>query len=197
MSYYNHNNLNKGDNNMTSKTHYREVSKSPCLHSMDLDKPENLTISHVVRVQDPTKRSKDMFNVAFFKEKKLSNNLKLKPMILNSGNSSTLKNLAGGSKYIEDWLNVFVTIYVQDGVRNPNGGEKTSGLRISPNAPKKQSDKKYLNPENKAAWNKAVKMQAEGKGLDIVKRAMNLTAENESKIIQEANLINKNQGDLN
>ena len=85
----------------TEKTHFRKAFDSPYLGSADLVEPTILTISHVRLEPDHTKKTKDVFNTAFFVEQELRRGEKLKPMILNASNSKTMRTLAG-SPYIDD-----------------------------------------------------------------------------------------------
>lgn len=114
------------------KTHYRKAFNSPYLSSADIVGPTDLTISHVVLSGDASKKSKDVFNTAYFVEKELRAGEKLKPMILNATNSKTLYTLTG-SHFLEDWINVRVKIYVQDNIRF--GRDTVEGLRIDHRPP--------------------------------------------------------------
>ena len=113
---------------MTDKTHYRKAFNSPYLSSADIVEPTILTISHVRLEADKTKKTKDSFNTAYFKEKELRPGEALKPMVLNAVNSRTMKNLTG-SAFIDDWCNVPITIYVDTNVRF--GRDTVEGLRIA------------------------------------------------------------------
>ncbi|WP_238149443.1 hypothetical protein [Arsenophonus endosymbiont of Aleurodicus floccissimus] len=56
---------------MTEKTHYRKALDSPYLSSADIVEPTVLTISHVLFEPDKTRRTKDVFNTAYFEEKEI------------------------------------------------------------------------------------------------------------------------------
>jgi hypothetical protein len=114
------------------KTHYRKAFKSPYLSSADIVGSTDLTISHVTLSGDASKKSKDVFNTAYFVEKELRQGEELKPMILNATNSKTLYGLTG-SHFLEDWKDVRVKIYVQDNVRF--GRDTVEGLRIDTRPP--------------------------------------------------------------
>lgn len=116
-----------------NKTHYRKAFDSPYLSSADIVEPTILTISHVKLESDKTKKTKDVFNTAYFVEKELRPGEALKPMILNAGNSRTMKQLTG-SPFIEDWVNQTVTVYVDNNVRF--GKDTVEGLRISTERPR-------------------------------------------------------------
>ena len=112
------------DNN---KTHYRKAFDSPYLSSADIVDPVVLTIKRVTLEQDRTKKTRDEFNTAWFVERELRPGEPLKPMILNATNSKMLAKLTG-SKWIDDWQNVPITVYVDAQVRF--GKETVEGLRI-------------------------------------------------------------------
>lgn len=131
-----------------AKTHYRKAFDSPYLSSADIVEATTLTISHVRLEPDKTKKTKDVFNTAYFVEKEIRPGEKLKPMILNATNSKTMKNLTG-SAFIDDWNNVTVTIYVDHNVRF--GRDSVEGLRISPQT----GAKKILTPAQTKAWENA------------------------------------------
>jgi len=118
--------------NQQTKTHYRKAFNSPYLSSADIVGPTDLTISHVVLKGDDSKKSKDIFNTAYFVEKELRPGEILKPMILNATNSKTLYSLTG-SHFLEDWQNIRVKIYVQDNIRF--GRDTVEGLRIDTRPP--------------------------------------------------------------
>ena len=65
-------------------------------------------------------RKKDLFSIAFAKTPKR--------MVLNATNRRTLAMAFG--KDTANWAGQKVTVYVQDGIRNPAGGETVTGLRI-------------------------------------------------------------------
>ena len=131
-----------------TKTHYRKAFDSPYLSSADVVDPLVFTVSKVTLEKDRTKKTQDVFNTAWFAEKEIRPGEPLKPMILNAHNSKMLKDISG-SAFIEDWQNLRVMIYVDKNVRF--GKDTVEGLRIS----QPPAEKKYLTPENTAAWNNA------------------------------------------
>ena len=114
------------------KTHYRKVFDSPYLSAADITQPTILTIKTVTQEKDKTKKTKDTFNTAYFVETELREGEKLKPLILNAINSKTIKALTD-SAYIEDWVNIPVTVYVEKNIRF--GRDIVDGLRISTTSP--------------------------------------------------------------
>ena len=113
---------------VNNKTHYRKAFNSPYLSSADITEPTILTISHVRLEQDKTKRTKDYLNTAYFVEREIRKGEPLKPMILNATNSHFLATVAN-SKYLEDWSNIPVTIWVDEKVRF--GRDTVEGLRLA------------------------------------------------------------------
>ena len=110
------------------KTHYRKAFDSPYLSSADIVDPVILTIARVTLEADHTHKTKDVFNTAHFAEKALRPGEPLKPMILNATNCKFLATLTG-SKWIDDWSGVQVTVYVEPHVKF--GRETVEGLRLA------------------------------------------------------------------
>ncbi len=143
---------------MTEKTHYRKAFDSPYLSSADIVDPVVLTIKRVTLEPDRTKKTKDEFNTAWFMEREIRPGEPLKPMILNATNSKMLAKLTG-SKWIDDWQNVPVTIYVDANVRF--GKETVEGLRI---------DKATERPRQAPAELVAAAEAAARKGIDSLRK---------------------------
>lgn len=131
-----------------NKTHFRKVFDSPYLSSADIVDPVILTIRCVTQEQDRTKKTKDEFNTAWFVEREIRPGEKLKPMILNATNSKFLAQLTG-SKWIEDWQNVSVTVYVDAHVRF--GKETVEGLRLAKAAQRPQAPQELIDAAEMAA----------------------------------------------
>lgn len=119
---------------MTEKTHYRKAFDSPYLSSADIVEATVLTVKCVTLESDRTKKTKDAFNTAHFVEKELRPGEKLKPMILNASNSKTMKYLTN-SAFIDDWVNVPITVFVDKNVKF--GRDTVEGLRIRSESPKR------------------------------------------------------------
>lgn len=128
-----------------NKTHFRKAFNSPYLSSADIVEPTTLTVARVTLEKDRTKKTKDVFNTAWFAEREIRPGELLKPMILNATNSKTMKGLTG-SAFLEDWNNVRVTVYVEPNVKF--GSQVMDGLRISPAAPKRN----LIGPTTAKAW---------------------------------------------
>lgn len=172
--------------NNQEKTHYRKAFNSPYLSSADIVAPTNLTISHVTYSKDATKKTKDQFNTAHFVEKEIRQGEKLKPMILNATNCKTLKALTN-TPFLEDWINIPVTIYVDTNCRNPRGGKSVEGLRISPVPP--VIEKPWLTKADEQGWMNAIRSFKASGDLTIVLEHVNLTQENAELIIKEGSNV--------
>lgn len=162
----------------TSKTHYRKAFDSPYLSSADIVEPTVLTISRAVLENDKTKKSKDVFNTAYFEERELRPGEKLKPMILNATNSKMLKGITG-SPFLEDWAGVKVTVFVDKNVRF--GKESVEGLRISPARVNKPS----LTPDKTQVWNNAKAAFKRDGSLDAVMSRMDISEAHRQQLIKE------------
>lgn len=156
---------------MTDKTHYRKAFDSPYLSSADIVDPVVLTIKRVTLEQDRTKKTKDAFNTAWFVERELRPGEPLKPMILNATNSKTLARLTG-SKWIDDWQNVAVTVFVDQHVRF--GKETVEGLRLD-----KAAERPRQAP---AALIEAAEQAAEG-GVAALRTFWNETSEDDRGLL--------------
>ncbi len=164
---------------MSDKTHYRKAFDSPYLSSADIVEPILVTIERVTLEKDRTKKTPDLFNTAHFAEKFIRPGEALKPMILNATNSKFLAHLTG-SKWIDDWSNVAVTIYVDAHVRF--GRETVEGLRLAPPVEqvKKERPKTPLGDERFQAAMQAIK---DGKFKpDYIKARHELTEEQLAKL---------------
>lgn len=164
---------------MTNKTHYRKAFDSPYLSSADIVEPTVLTVKSVRLEADKTKKTKDQFNTAYFAEKEIRPGEKLKPMILNATNSKTMKGLTG-SAFIDDWLDVRITVYVDHNVKF--GKESVEGLRISPQPP---AVKRPITPAMSKAWSNAkAAFQRDGNLTAVLARA-EMSAEHQAQLIEE------------
>lgn len=164
---------------MTEKTHFKKAFKSPYLSSADIVDGINLTIAYVKLEADKTKKTKDLFNTAYFVEKEIRKGEPLKPMILNVTNSKHIRKITN-SPFIEDWVNVPVYVYVDTKVQMM--GQITEGLRISSS----RATKKELIP-NSPSWNNAKAAYKRDGNLDKVLQRMNISAENQELLINECN----------
>lgn len=164
---------------MTDKTHYRKAFDSPYLSSADIVEPTVLTVKYVRLQQDLTKKTKDVFNTAYFVESEIRVGEKLKPMILNATNSKTMKALTN-SAFIDDWNNVPITVYVDGQVRF--GKETVEGLRISPHAP----ERKVLTPLQRKAWANAKEAFKRDGNLVAVLERVGMTEEHQQQLMDEA-----------
>ena len=159
-------------------THYRKAFDSPYLSSADIVEPTVLTVRFVTLEADRTKKTKDLFNTAHFAEKELRPGEPLKPMILNAGNSKTMKALTN-SPFIEDWKDVRIMVYVDNHVKF--GKEVVDGLRISPQAP----EKKYLTPDSGKLWENAKAAYKRDGNLDKILSRMQMSEEHRLQLMKE------------
>lgn len=163
---------------MTEKTHFRKAFKSPYLSSADITGPTVLTIKHVRLEGDQSKKSKDQFNTAYFVEKELRPGEPLKPMILNVGNSKIMRDFSG-SHWIDDWIDIKVTIFVDSNVRF--GRDTVEGLRISAQAPKGKPRIK----KGTGLYNRAKSAYARDKSFDVVLKHAEMSEELQDEIVKE------------
>jgi hypothetical protein len=158
-------------------THYRKVFDSPYLSSMDVVEPITLTIVRVTQEQDKTKKSKDVFNTAYFKEQFIRPGEKLKPMILNATNSKMMAKLTG-SPFIEDWGDTRITVYVERGIKF--GRDTVDGLRVMP-AP----ERKVITPASGKMWEAAKAAYKRDGNLDKVLAKADISDEHIKQIKAE------------
>ena len=166
-----------------AKHHYRAVFDSPYLSAADIVEPTILTITRVTQEPDHTKKTKDIFNTAYFREKEIRPGEELKPMILNATNSRTMKKLTG-SPFIEDWSNIAVTVYVDNNIRF--GRDTVEGLRIATERPRLK--KPDLTPENGKAWARAIEVYRKKSSFDEIEKHMEISAENKALIVTAASI---------
>lgn len=164
--------------NQSEKTHFRKAFDSPYLSSADIVEATVLTVKAVKLEPDKTKKTKDLFNTAYFVEKEIRQGEKLKPMILNATNSKTMKALTG-SAFIDDWNNVSVTVYVDHAVKF--GKEVMEGLRISPMAPARRT----LTPDMAAKWEQAKGACRRDGNLTAVLSRVEMSEEHQRQLIEE------------
>lgn len=161
-----------------TKTHFKKAFNSPYLSSADIVGQMTFTVSHVKLELDKTKKTKDLFNTAYFVEREIRPGEKLKPMILNVTNSKTMKVLSG-SPFIEDWQNLAIIIYVDSNVKF--GREVMEGLRISPKAPVIA----WVTPDKEKGWNNAKAAYLRDGNLDAVLSRVSITDEHQHQLIEE------------
>lgn len=142
------------------ETHYRKVFDSPYLSAADIVEPVQLTIAKVTQEIDKTKKTKDVFNTAYFQEREIRPGEKLKPMILNATNSKMMDRLTG-TPFIEDWAGKRITIYVDSNVKF--GRDTVEGLRI-----RAAAERRALTPQNRSVWENAKAAFRRDANLDAV-----------------------------
>jgi len=159
------------------KTHYRKAFDSPYLSSADITEPTVLTVVRVTLEKDKTKKTQDFFNTAYFGEKELRPGETLKPMILNATNSKMMAAICA-SKFIDDWRNVPITVYVDSGVRF--GKETVDGLRIKM-APTRQA----ITPANTKMWERAKAAFKRDGNLERVLERADMSREHQEQLMSE------------
>ena len=115
-----------------------------------------------------------------FVEKEIRQGEPLKPMILNAGNSSIIKNFTR-TPFLENWQDIPVTIYVDPSVRF--GRETVEGLRISSEQP--SANKKELQTGTNA-WENAIVAYKRDGNFDAIEKRLFISEENKTKIKKEA-----------
>lgn len=167
-------------NKTESKTHYRKVFKSDHLGVADIEdlieagSPLVFTISHVKQEYDvPVAGRKGNFNIAYFKEP-------IKPMVLNAGNSKTIKQFAGGSPFVEDWNNISVRLYIDPSAKLK--GETVGGVRVHPEQPRLK--RAELLPGTRE-WDRAKQAFKRDGNLLSVKKHMDISKDNELLLVGE------------
>lgn len=157
---------------METKTHWKKVFNKDYLGACDLE--DNKDLKAVIKkveireVKDPQGTTSKR-NVAIF-------TTNIKPMILNVSNCKVLKKFAK-SQYIEDWVNIPVSIYIKDDVKA--FGEITEGLRFRDVQPK--VNKPELTPDLQA-WAAAITYLKGTGTMILLKEKWNLSQENEQKL---------------
>ena len=139
-----------------NKTHYRKVFKSDHLGSADLEemieegKRLVFKITKVTQEYATKVAGKEIdANIAYFKDG-------IKPLVLNATNSKIMAKLTG-SKFVEDWKDTTIELYINSSVRF--GNETVSGVRIKDKLPVLL--KHELVPESRF-WEKAKKAAKAG-----------------------------------
>lgn len=162
---------------MNGGHHYRAVFDSPYLSAADVVEPVTLTISHVLQEPDKTKKTKDVFNTAYFVEKEIRRGEALKPMILNATNSKTVDKITG-TPFIEGWSGARITIYVDNNVKF--GRDTVEGLRI-----RAAADRRTITPDQTKAWDNAKAAYVRDGNLDLVLAKVNMSEEHQAQLIAE------------
>ena len=162
-----------------NKTHYRKVFKSDHLGVADLEDLLEAGKSLVFTIKDVKQEEgvrvagkKGNFNIAYFNEA-------IKPLVLNATNSKTVKKLAGGSSFIEDWKGLTVQLYIDPSASF--GGEVVGGVRISPNIPQRPS----ISPDNAKLWNGAIAAYKRDGNFNAVLSKADISEDNQALIVKE------------
>lgn len=164
-----------------NKTHYRKVFKSDHLGCADLEDYKEVghnlifTIKLVKQEMNAKVAGKTISaNIAYFDEPKV------KPLVLNATNSKAISKITG-SKFIEDWSNITVQLYI-----DPNAklmGETVGGVRISPNQITKQ--KMVLTPDIPQKWEQAKTAYKRDGNFNAVLERCDISEAHMKQIMQE------------
>lgn len=150
---------------MTTKTHWRTPDKTDFLGAADLEEMTTegkdfvAVIKNVEIKEVKVKGKNETCRVANFSDPKI------KPMIINVTNGKILKKFSNNSKYVEDWSNIRVSIYILDGIKV--GKEYTEGLRFRPTQPVLKNPE--LKPDH-PKWEEARQAVKDGKIEAVLKR---------------------------
>lgn len=168
--------------NTKSKTHYRRVFKSDHLGIADLEDlaEEKVVLQFTIKeVKQEFNVSvagkKGNFNIAYFVEP-------IKPLVLNATNSKVVKNLAGGSPFVEDWKNILVELYIDETVKMK--GEIVGGVRIKAAKPTLPT-----LTESSVSYKKAVQHIASGGKMEDIEKRFIVPTELKAKITLDATTI--------
>lgn len=156
------------------KTHWRTAFNSDYLGSCDVDEKDLVLTIKFVRIEEIKQQGgyTQQCNVAHFHED-------AKPMILNVTNSKMVKNFVN-SKYIEEWVDVPVSIYVDEKVKV--GHELVEGLRIRSVQPK--IGKPELLP-NTPTWERAKEFIASGNPIEKIVSKYFINETNKMQLLKE------------
>ena len=102
---------------------------------IDPDVEPVLTIKNLYWGQVTLQRGKENKDVIVFEEEKVEGIESVRPLIVNATNRKILKKLYGKVD-AETLMGKKVQLYIEHGVRNPQDGEKTDGIRIRMSVPK-------------------------------------------------------------
>lgn len=172
---------------MSEKTHFKKAFNSPYLGSQDLPdyKDINLVIERVELQQSKGLKENSNFNIAYFTD------VTKKPMLLNATNSKILSKLAG-SVYIDDWVNIEVTLTVK---KVSAFGDIHDALRIREVTRKVQKNLPVLNEKSKK-WLEIVKKVFEGAERETLSNFYQVSDDIWNKLVSTGKEIEKERIEL-
>ena len=152
-----------------SKTHWKSGEKSPYLGAWDLPdyKDRNYTIAEARREETKGLKSNTTKVVAYFKEP-------IKPMLINSTNAKRISRICQSS-FIEDWVDLEVTLYVEKGIEA--FGEITDALRI-----RSETIVLPVLDEKSPKWETAKKKVQEGMTYDQISQYYKISKKDYEKL---------------
>lgn len=155
---------------MTQKTHWKKAFNKDYLGAHDVEEGQELKVviaSVTQREVTNPNGEKSACNVARFTD------TSVKPMILNTTACKQVQRFTG-QRYIENWQNVPIQIYVQENVRA--FGETVDALRIRDHQPR--LEKPRLNKQSDK-WNDAVasyqKAEDKTKHIEVIRKHYELS----------------------
>lgn len=144
------------------------------------DKPINVVILRVEWKNTKVMGQDKKASIAYFAPNPYFD----KPMLLNVTNMKRLERITG-SKYIEDWLNVSVTLQ-REMDKTPTGG-KDWALRVAPIAPKTAATAKLKLEPTSSNWGMIVKWVKDGNPIEKVWEKYDVSEEDKEKFKSEVN----------
>lgn len=172
------------------KTHYRNVFKSDHLGVADLEDMIEKGIRLVFTIKEvkqhmivPNDKNSGVMvagnrisaNIAYFVEN-------IKPMVIKSKNSKTLKKLYGSS-WIEEWKELLIELYIDPSVKY--AGEITGGVRINPKQP--TAIKPEITPES-PKWAAAVDNYKKNQNMAGITKHYSVSEANQKLLIDAAKI---------
>ena len=142
-------------------------SRSLCVYVLDNKAHLLCALADLISAQI---KAKATVNIAYFHEN-------IKPLVLNSTNSKTIKRFAKSS-FIEDWTDILLELYPDHNVKYK--GETVGGIRIKPTQPKLTKPRLTASSERYAAVLKSCTEKTTT--IDVIKSVFDLPADIEKKL---------------
>lgn len=164
------------ETNLETKTHYRKVMKSDHFGVEDLEILQSKNIPLIFKIKEVKQEynvvvagRKGDFNIAYFVQN--IEGFKIKPMVLNAGNSAQIKAFNDNSPFVEDWTNTIIQMAI---VNVKFGKDWVLGCRILEVQPKEKTKAQFTE----ANFEKAKNAKAT---IETIKKAYSITSEMETK----------------
>ena len=144
------------------------------------DKPIDVVITRVEWKNTKVMGQEKKASIAYFAPNKYFD----KPMLLNVTNMKRLERITG-SKYIEDWVNVSITL--QREMDKTPTGQRDWALRIAPIAPKTAGTTKIKLEPTSGNWNSIVDWVQKGNPIEKGWEKYDVSDEDKEKLKNESN----------